>query len=126
MQADKPRYIAGHVSLCTNCGIMSEDLFRCQRCNHKLPMQPRPEPPSTTAGPKAVTCDTVTMTSKGIAVSPHIPKQVISQCLHAFTESYFFFCLHLRWCGFSLVCQEMLRISKLLKNMISYLMCGCV
>ncbi|KAG0699699.1 Sentrin-specific protease 7 [Chionoecetes opilio] len=71
---DKPRFIPGQVSLCTNCGILSEDLVKCQRCNHKLPMQPRPEPPVTTtttitAGCKAATCDSMTMTAKGISVT---------------------------------------------------------
>ncbi|KAG7164146.1 hypothetical protein Hamer_G014276, partial [Homarus americanus] len=78
--ADKPRFIAGRIAVCTNCGILSEDLNRCQRCNRRLPDHVRTvsSTTTTTTSTKTSTCDSVAISNRGISLSSHFTKQVTS------------------------------------------------
>ncbi|XP_042230537.1 putative mediator of RNA polymerase II transcription subunit 26 [Homarus americanus] len=75
--ADKPRFIAGRIAVCTNCGILSEDLNRCQRCNRRLPDHVRTvsSTTTTTTSTKTSTCDSVAISNRGISLSSHFTKQ---------------------------------------------------
>ncbi|CAL4191374.1 unnamed protein product, partial [Meganyctiphanes norvegica] len=35
-QTDEPKFMPGRVAVCINCGILSEDLNRCERCKTRL------------------------------------------------------------------------------------------
>ncbi|KAK8741248.1 hypothetical protein OTU49_002576, partial [Cherax quadricarinatus] len=73
---DKPRYIAGRVAVCSNCGILSEDLNRCQRCNHRLPNSVRTLPSAqTTTSIKTSTSDSQAISNRGISLPVPLSKQ---------------------------------------------------
>ncbi|CAL4081453.1 unnamed protein product, partial [Meganyctiphanes norvegica] len=41
---DEPKFMPGRVAVCIHCGILSEDLNRCQRCKTRLPNSVRTLP----------------------------------------------------------------------------------
>ncbi|XP_066937467.1 sentrin-specific protease 6-like isoform X5 [Macrobrachium rosenbergii] len=74
-QSEKPVYVQGRAALCSHCGILSEDLVRCQRCNFRLPANVR-----TMSHPNAITSTKnnaleTQVVSRGVTVTTHVGKQ---------------------------------------------------
>nr|XP_027226873.1 uncharacterized protein LOC113818870 isoform X4 [Penaeus vannamei] len=72
----KRRFIKGRVAVCSNCGILSEDLLTCQRCNHRTDTARTLAQSTITTSGKSSTADSTVVGGRGVGFSNmHIMKQ---------------------------------------------------
>lgn len=77
LQSGKRRFIKGRVAVCSNCGILSEDLLTCQRCNHRTDTARTLAQSTITTSGKSSTADSTVVGGRGVGFSNmHIMKQV--------------------------------------------------
>lgn len=77
LQSGKRRFIKGRVAVCSNCGILSEDLLLCQRCNHRTDTARTLAHSTITTSGKSSTADSTVVGGRGVSFSNvHVMKQV--------------------------------------------------